>query len=186
MNPAKCAFRVSTGNFIGFLVHSQGIEVDKNKVRAMLEARPPRNKKELQSLIGKVYFLMKAFSPLLKLKLAEDFIWGEEQQKAFDQIKESLTTPPVLTPTAFCRSLKLYILATNDYIGSLLAQDAEDGTEIALYYLSHLLNNAEARYTLIDKLCLSLFHVCTKLEYYLLPREVFVMWKINIVKYLLN
>ena len=38
----------------------------------------------------------------------------------------------------------------------------------------------------IEKLCLSLFHACTKLEYYLLPREVLVMCKIGIVKYLLN
>ena len=47
MNPAKCAFGVSAGNFLGFLVHSQGIEVDKNKMKAVLEARPPGNKKEL-------------------------------------------------------------------------------------------------------------------------------------------
>ena len=47
MNLATCAFGVSTGNYLGFLVHSQGIEVDKNKTKAMLEARPPRNKKEL-------------------------------------------------------------------------------------------------------------------------------------------
>ena len=84
MNPAKCAFGVLAGSFLGFLVHSQGIEVDKNKAKAVLEARSPRNKKELQSLIGKVNFLrrfitnsvgkMKAFSPLLRLKSVEDFI----------------------------------------------------------------------------------------------------------------
>ena len=56
-NPGKCAFEVSADNFLGFLVHSQGIEVGKNKGKVVLEARPPRNKKELQSLIGKVNFL---------------------------------------------------------------------------------------------------------------------------------
>ena len=94
MNLAKCVFGVLAGNFLGFLVHSQGIEMDKNKIKAVLEERPSRNKKELQSLIGKVNFLkrfianlaskMKAFSPLLRLKAAKKFIWGEEQQKAFD------------------------------------------------------------------------------------------------------
>ena len=88
MNLAKCVFGVSVGNFLGFLVHSQGIEVDTNKMKAVLEARPPKNKKELQSLIGKVNFRrrfianstgkMKAFSPLLRLKAVEEFIWGEE------------------------------------------------------------------------------------------------------------
>lgn len=38
MNPLKCAFGVSAGNFLRFLVHSRGIEVDKNKARAILEA----------------------------------------------------------------------------------------------------------------------------------------------------
>ena len=88
MNLAKCVFGVSIGNFLGFLVHSQGIEVDKNKTKVVLEARPPKNNKELQSLIGKVNFRMrfiansagkmKAFSPLLRLKAAEEFIWGEK------------------------------------------------------------------------------------------------------------
>ena len=162
----------------------------------MLKARPLKNKKELQSLIGKVNFLrrfiensygkMKAFSPLLRLKAVEEFIWGKEQQKAFDQIKEHLAHPPVVTPLAFGRPLKLYISATDDSISSLLAQDSKKGTERAVYYLSWLLNDAETRYTPIEKLCLSLFHACTKLEYYLLPRKVLEMCKIDIVQYLLN
>ena len=48
MNPLKCAFGVSAGNFLGFLVHQRGIEVDKNKAKAIQAASPPRNKKELQ------------------------------------------------------------------------------------------------------------------------------------------
>ena len=68
----------------------------------------------------------------------------------------------------------------------MLAQDSEDGTERAIYYLSRLLNDAKTRYTPIEKLYLSLFHACTKLKYYLLPREVLVVCKIDIVKYLLN
>ena len=74
----------------------------------------------------------------------------------------------------------------DDSIDSLLAQNAKNGTEKAVYYLSYLLNDTETRYTPIEKLCLFLFYACTKSEYYLLPREVSVMCKIDIVKYLLN
>ena len=129
---------------------------------------------------------MKAFSPLLRLKSTEEFIWGEKQHKAFDQIKESLANPLVLTSLAFGRPLKLYRLATDDSISSPLAQDVEDGTKRTVYYLSQLLNDAEMRYEPIEKLCSPLFQACTKLEYYLLPREVLVMCKIDIIKYLLN
>ena len=64
---------------------------------------------------------MKAFSTLLRLKSAEGFIWGDKQHKTFDQIKESLVNPPVLTSPAFVRRLKLYISATDDSISSPLA-----------------------------------------------------------------
>lgn len=47
VNPLKCAFGVSVGNFLGFLVHQRGIEVDKNKTKALMEVKPPLTKKEL-------------------------------------------------------------------------------------------------------------------------------------------
>ncbi|CAL9020214.1 unnamed protein product, partial [Prunus brigantina] len=47
MNPKKCAFGVTAGNFLGFLVHQRGIEVDKNKATAIMTAPSPRTKKEL-------------------------------------------------------------------------------------------------------------------------------------------
>ena len=48
MNPLKCAFGVIAWNILGFLVHNQGIEVDRNKAKTILQAKPPSNKKELQ------------------------------------------------------------------------------------------------------------------------------------------
>ena len=45
LNPLKCAFGVNAGNFLGFLVHERGIELDKNKMKAILEAKLPSNKK---------------------------------------------------------------------------------------------------------------------------------------------
>ncbi|XP_050211729.1 uncharacterized protein LOC126661890 [Mercurialis annua] len=44
MNPLKCAFGVSAGNFLGFLVHQRGLEVDKNKAKAIINAKPPKTK----------------------------------------------------------------------------------------------------------------------------------------------
>ncbi|CAL8116171.1 unnamed protein product [Prunus armeniaca] len=86
MNPKKCAFGVQVGNFLGFLVHQRGIEVDKNKAKAIIDAPIPRNKKELQSLLGKINFQrrfiansagkVQPFSPLLKMKEGDPFAWG--------------------------------------------------------------------------------------------------------------
>jgi len=94
MNPLKCAFDVCAGDFLGFVVHKKGIEINQNKTRAIMKTNAPSTKKELQSLLGKINFLIRfisnlsgktqAFSPLLRLKKEDVFKWEPEHQKAFD------------------------------------------------------------------------------------------------------
>jgi hypothetical protein len=67
-------------------------------MKAIDEVVPPTNLKELQSLLGKINFVRRfisnlsqkvlPFSPLLKIKKDQKFVWGDEQQKAFDEIKQ--------------------------------------------------------------------------------------------------
>ena len=54
LNPGKCAFKVTMGKFLGFMVSQRGIEANPNKIWALMEMIPPRNVKEVQSLNGKV------------------------------------------------------------------------------------------------------------------------------------
>nr|CAE75872.1 OSJNBa0042N22.17 [Oryza sativa Japonica Group]CAE76044.1 B1248C03.3 [Oryza sativa Japonica Group] len=108
MNPTKCAFGVSAGQFLGFLVHERGIEIAQRSINAIQKIKPPENKKKLQELIGKINFIrrfisnlsgrLEPFTPLLRLKADQQFTWGAEQQKALDNIKEYLSSPPVLIP----------------------------------------------------------------------------------------
>ncbi|XP_051143938.1 uncharacterized protein LOC127260272 [Andrographis paniculata] len=102
MNPTKCAFGVSAGNFLGFLVHEKGIEIDANKAKAVLSMRSPQSVKEVQSLLGK------------------------EQQKALEEIKQALIKPPVLVPPRGDRPFRLYVANSFDVVSSLLVQEWED------------------------------------------------------------
>ena len=196
MNPLKCAFGVSAGKFLGFLVHQRGIEIDQNKAKAIIETKAPRNKKELQQLLGSLNYLrrfisnlagkVKSFSPLLKLKNQEEFKWEDSHQKVFDEIKTYLSQPPVLMPPVKGKALKLYISASEDSIGCLLAQDNEQEMEQAVYYLSRQMTPCETRYSPVEKLCLALFFAVTKLRHYMLPVTVYVMSKTDLVKYMLT
>ena len=104
--------------------------MDKNKAKAILEARPPWNKRELQTLIGKINFLrkfivnlagrMKAFSSLLRVKNSKEMVYGEEQQVAFKQIKHALANPLILVHLMLVKPLKLYISIAKDSISCLL------------------------------------------------------------------
>jgi hypothetical protein len=128
MNPNKCAFGVSAG-----------IEVGKKSMKAIDEVVPPTNLKELQSLLGKINFVRRfisnlsqkvlPFSPLLRIKKDQKFVWGDEQQKAFDEIKRYMKEPPVLVPPQLNKPFKLYVAADTQTIGSALIQEFE-GKEI--------------------------------------------------------
>jgi len=63
-NPLKCAFGVCAGDFLGFVVHKKGIEINQNKTKAIMETKAPSIKKELQSLLGKINFLRRFISNL--------------------------------------------------------------------------------------------------------------------------
>ena len=52
LNPSKCAFRVIVGKFLRFMVSHKGIEVNLDKIQAIVEMAPPKNVKEVQSLNG--------------------------------------------------------------------------------------------------------------------------------------
>ena len=57
LKPNKCAFKVTVGKFLGFIVSQRGIEVNPDKVRVIMEITPPINIKEVQSHNGKVVAL---------------------------------------------------------------------------------------------------------------------------------
>ncbi|XP_058741269.1 uncharacterized protein LOC131613635 [Vicia villosa] len=186
----------NAGDFLGFVVHKKGIEINKNKTKAILELQAPDTKKQLQSLLGKVNFLRrfisnlsgktKLFSSLLKLKNNDVFKWEEEHQHAFDQIKAYLTKPPILIPPNRTKSMKLYIAVSDSIIGSMLAQKDDHGVERAIYYLSRILVDAETRYSDIEKLCLCLYYSCNKLKQYMKPVDVYVSSHFDIIKHMLS
>lgn len=57
MNPLKCAFCVQVGDFLGFVVHKKGVEINQNKTKSIKETKPPSTKRKLQSLLGKINFI---------------------------------------------------------------------------------------------------------------------------------
>jgi hypothetical protein len=86
MNPKKCAFDISAGQFLGFLVHERGIEIGLKSQEAMRTMVPPTTKSELQQLIGKINFVrrfisnlsgwIEPFTELVKIKANDEFRWG--------------------------------------------------------------------------------------------------------------
>jgi hypothetical protein len=102
----------------------------------------------MQSFLGKVNYLrrfisnlsgkVKAFTPIFRLKNDAEFIWGAEQQAAFEEIKEYLSTPLLLKAPQSGIPFRLYIPAENYVIRAVLTQETE-GKEHIITYVSRRL-----------------------------------------------
>ncbi|KAK1613580.1 hypothetical protein QYE76_019097 [Lolium multiflorum] len=168
MNPKKCAFGVTAGQFLGFLVHERGIQIGLKSQEAVRTMQPPTTKKELQRLIGKINFVrrfisnlsgrIEPFMALVKTKSDDEFHWGAEQQQAFDEIKRYLTTPLVLVPPQQDRPFYIYLSVPDTSIASVVVQLYE-GVEKVVFYLSRRMLDAETRYPEIEKLCLCILYL---------------------------
>ena len=87
MNPLKCAFGVSSGKFLGFLVHNRRIDVNPAKAITIATMKPPAMVKELKSFLGKVSYIWRCIPGLASITLAfarllkkgQNFKWGETQ-----------------------------------------------------------------------------------------------------------
>jgi hypothetical protein len=97
MNPKKCAFGVSAGQFLGFLVHERGIKIGLKSQEAVRTMVPPTTKKELQELIGKINFVrrfisnlsgwIEPFMELVKIKTNEEFCWGQNSSRHLKKLR---------------------------------------------------------------------------------------------------
>ena len=86
--------------------------------------------------------------------------------------------PPILG-----KPLILYISATTNSLGDLLAQQDELGKERAIYYISHTLVQYELNYTCIEKMCLAVVFTSQKLRHYMLAHTTQLVAKIDPLKY---
>jgi hypothetical protein len=164
-------------------------------MKAIDEVVPPTNLKELQSLLGKINFVRRfvlnlsqkvfPFSPLLRIEKYQKFVWGDEQQKAFNEIKEYMKEPQVLIPPQLNKPFKLYVATDTQTIGSALIQEFE-GKERVVAYLSRKLLDTETRYSAAEKLCLCVYYSCTKFRHYLLNAECIVYSKFDVIKHMLS
>jgi hypothetical protein len=121
---------------------------------------------------------------LVKIKANDEFRWGAEQQRAFEEIKEYLSKPLVLVPPQQGKLFYIYLSVGDTSIASVIVQ-VQDGKERVVFYLSRRMLDAETRYPEIEKLCLCLFFTCTKLRHILLSAEIIVICKSDVVKHML-
>jgi hypothetical protein len=131
LNPEKCVFGVSAGKLLGFLVSHRGIEANPDKVRVIEAMRPPARLKDVQRLTGSLAALSRFISRLAERALSffklmrgsGPFTWTEEAERAFQEMKQYLTSLPVLVAPDPGETLFLYLAATAEVISMVLVTE---------------------------------------------------------------
>jgi hypothetical protein len=181
LNPMKCAFGVSSGKFLGFMVSQRGIEANPEKVKAILEMEAPRTTKQLQRLTGRIAALNRFISrstdkclPFFKI-LRKAFTWSEECEEAFEKLKQYLMNPPLLSRPTEGEILYLYLAVSPSAVSSALVRE-DAGIQKSIYFSSKALHGAKERYprTIIKGQVLADFLVefCNIPEAEELPKEL--------------
>ena len=129
LNPAKCAFGVTSGSLLGHIVSKEGIVVDPNKIVAITQAKTPANAKALSRFLGQIRwhswmlrYLADFATPLNVVVHRTLFSWTTVEDKAYGALKVMLTQALVVQPPDWAKPFHVFVDALDIAIGSALMQ----------------------------------------------------------------
>ena len=120
----------------------------------------------LPKLTEKIKLILK----IMKKQTADK--WDDQCEAAFQQIKEMIGNPPIMSRPVEELPLQLYLSVSNDTISATLVQ--ENPEQRSVYFISRVLQSAETRYQLIEKIALALLIAACRLRQYFQGHQVIV------------
>ncbi|GFV07696.1 retrovirus-related Pol polyprotein from transposon 412 [Trichonephila clavipes] len=161
-------------NYLGHIISAEGVRTDPEKVSAVKNWKRPENLRELRSFLGLCTYyrkFVKGFSniarPLHKLtESKQKFQWTKECEDSFLQLKEALTSSPILIYPQPDKPFILDTDASNESVGAVLSQEI-DGQERVVAYWSKCLSKPERNYCVTRKELLAIVKAIEHFHHYL-------------------
>ena len=194
LNPKKCTFGGTYGKLLGHMVSERSIEVDPDNIRAILDMPAPRTEKEVRGFLGRLQYISRFIArltdicePIFRLLIkSQRTVWDDQCQRAFENIKEYMLSPPFLVPPTPDHPLLLYLSVSDIALGCMLAQLDDLGKERAIYYLSKRMLEHKTRYIVIECYCLALVWATRRLRHYMTEYSVHLVSRLDPLRYLFD
>ena len=156
--PEKCEFEVTRTEYLGLIISPGRIEMDPAKVKAIREWPTPKNASDIRRFRGFANFYRRFIQdfgrickPLDRLTGKVPFVWGDEEQTAFDMLKARFTSSPMLSMWDHYKPHRIETDASGYAVGSVLMQKEDDGLWHPVAYLSEGMTETERNYEIWDR-----------------------------------
>ncbi|WVZ75737.1 hypothetical protein U9M48_023770 [Paspalum notatum var. saurae] len=168
---SKCAFWLKEVGFLGHILSEKGVAVDPSKVECVLNWKKPKTVTEIWSFLGLAGYyrrfnkdFSKTAKPMTSLtKKNARYSWSPNCEEAFESLKKSLTTAPVLAQPDVTKPFEVYCDTFGHGLGCVLMQE---GRVVA--YASRQLRKHEANYPTHDLELVAVVHALKIWRHYLL------------------
>ncbi|KAH6588894.1 hypothetical protein BASA50_010428 [Batrachochytrium salamandrivorans] len=155
----KCHFYQTEIKYLGYIISSNGIRMDPSKISAVQEWPTPRKVRDLQVFLGFTNFyrsLIKDYSNmtchLTKLfKKDSPFVWGPEQEKSLQALKDAFAHSDFLTHPDETRPFIVETDASDYAISGVLSQYDDTDVLRPIAFYARQMNSAERNYEIYDK-----------------------------------
>ncbi|GJX94954.1 reverse transcriptase domain-containing protein [Tanacetum coccineum] len=193
LNWEKYHFMVKEGIILGHTISGVGIKVDRAKIDVIAKLPYPTNLKGVRSFLGHAGFyrrFIKDFSmiskPMTQLLMKDaKFDFSDDCKKAFNILKEKLTTKPIIISPDWNVPFELMCDASDLAVGAVLGQRIDRKFK-PIYYASKTLNNAQEHYTTTEKELLAIVFSFDKFCQYLVISKFVVYTDHSALKYLFS
>jgi hypothetical protein len=182
LNAKKCKFFAREVKVLGHVVNAAGIRPDPDKLNAVRIFPTPENTKQLQSFLGLCSyfrrfvpnFAHRAQALFALLHRNQEYRWEEAQQDAFADLKQCLTSEPLLGHFNPDAPTEIHTDASSFGIGAVLVQSF-DGSDRPIAYASRTLTSSERNYSTTERECLAIIWAVGKFRPYLYGRHFSVI-----------
>jgi len=135
VKPEKCKWKVKEVEFLGVVIGPEGIKMEKEKVKGVLEWPTLKCVKDVQKFLGLAnyyHWFIEGFATVARLlhdlvRKNKKWDWTEKQEKVFKELKERFTKEPVLAAPDIDKKMRMEVDASNYVTGGVLSMECEDG-----------------------------------------------------------